>query len=394
LGHNNNTQTKLIIDQCNVQQKLFLNDFEIQDKYCSGPILEPFQCCFCFYNEYPSFILDEVNYNDHNNSWHEHYNHMHLKDPNISKRLPDGSWNSYKYKSYNGSYYFCMEQRKYTLYTNYSSIDIFGPNSTQQIIALTGKWGFEDKFKNNVTSACDEIKKSARVDDVKCYYNDPEFVLQDKRYERHMRYLVNESDDSTRGGGYWFHKAAVIRHNMNVYNDNDYLIWVDIDAFQRLEPLKLHKIMSSMHVRNADFAFDIMNFPERDWTKEDILVAFNSTNIVRSSHQLNGQFQVVRISNKTKMFYDALLECNADYHMISDEPSKLKNRGNFKENRHDQSILSLFYKTFLSNQTVIGPPAQPVWWGDHSYTFTLDNSVNVVCPFQEFYKKKLPKLNK
>jgi hypothetical protein len=173
---------------------------------------------------------------------------------------------------------------------------------------------------------------------------------------------------------------------MDIYSENDYLIWVDLDSINFMEPLRLHKLMDTMQRRIADVAYAMLPYNETHWTKEDMLVAFNATEVIRSSFQINGAFHVVRISDKMRRYYDAMIDCNSDFHMISDEPSILPNRDVFVENRHDQSIQSLFYKTYLSNQSLVGPPAQPSVRGSHLYTFNLDERIDVSCPFKEFYR--------
>jgi hypothetical protein len=243
-------------------------------------------------------------------------------------------------------------------------------------------------FRDELESACAQIKQLGHLDHIHCHHTEPDYILNDSRFQRHLQYRVNISDDSSLGNGYWFYKAIVIRHYMDIYSNNDYIIWFDLESIQRFEPLRFHKIIETLHRRAADFVYDIAPFKESDYTKEDMFVAFNSTEIIRSTPQINAAFQVIRVSEKTRRYYDAIIDCNADYHMISDELSTLPNKPNFIRGNHDQSILSLFYKTYLSNQIVIGPRAQPIYNSSHLYTFKLDNSTNVKCPFADFYRTR------
>merc|ERR1711879_156216 len=52
--------------------------------------------------------------------------------------------------------------------------------------------------------------------------------------------------------------------------------------------------------------------------------------------------------------------CVADWHLVSDEPSTSRNSAKFRENRHDQSCLSLLLKnaTDFRNEGHMLPPSE------------------------------------
>ena len=275
-----------------------------------------------------------------------------------------------------------MEPRTYSLPVDIMNIryfkekNIFHNTFNQQIVLTSGKFGYNNTFQKDVIESCTVIENKNLFDNVHCHYDDEIFMVNDTRFERPRQYLYNASDD-----GYWFHKVIVIRYYMDYYKDNDYILWVDHDYIDRIEPLGLYKMIQVMDERHADIILELLSGIEQDWTKEDMLVAFNASEAVRNTFQVWGGFQFVRNTASMRQFYDELITCNANYHMISDESSILPNTNqHYQENRHDQSILSLFYKIFLSNQTVIGPPVQS-YFDLNRYTFHLYNTTTVSCPF-------------
>jgi hypothetical protein len=153
--------------------------------------------------------------------------------------------------------------------------------------------------------------------------------------------------------------------------------------------------MEAMDRRKADLVVEILDSIERLYTKEDVLLAFDATEEMRTSRQVNANALVVRNSPKMRRFMEAVVECSSDWHMISDEVSLFPNHPQFQEHRHDQSILSMMVKKFLFNEPLlIGPPAQPYNVGFcafHTYKlFDHDDKSRIqqpYCPFPSFYKR-------
>jgi hypothetical protein len=72
------------------------------------------------------------------------------------------------------------------------------------------------------------------VKDGYAYSGVPSFLTEDSQWQRHTRSLQNETDNSARGGGYWFWKPNLMLHhlkqnledgNLLIYADND---WNDL----------------------------------------------------------------------------------------------------------------------------------------------------------------------
>jgi hypothetical protein len=270
-------------------------------------------------------------------------------------------------------------------------VETRGRNKTKQkIVLVAAKFAFDNKFKARVDRYCKRLKKLKFFQENQedrhelfCYGEPPDFVLQNKKFSRHMRFLTDPNDASAKGGGYWFHKAVLLQHHMDRCNDGDFLIWTDVDRIDFVRNTKsFAKILKTLAKRDDDLCIETMAYAEEVyWSKEDILAAFNASESLRESLQQSASAIVLRRSPRMKMFIDAWVECVSDWHMLSDEPSILPNSPAFDENRHDQSILSMLIKTFMARQDSIGPPAQAYHDDSEFRTYKLLNSVDPSCPF-------------
>jgi hypothetical protein len=89
---------------------------------------------------------------------------------------------------------------------------------------------------------------------------------------------------------------------------------------------------------------------EKQWTKGDAFVLMNIPfndfgNKVKNSDQVWSGFILLRNAFAPIRFISEWLTYNQDYRIASDSPTKIvPNDGIFKENRHDQTILSLLCK--------------------------------------------------
>lgn len=365
-----------ITKQCNAQVGIGAPYTEI-DYYCSGPIITNESCCYC-YDEYPNFLNDSDIW-----EYHRHHINKELQGYHKQKQTTEGDDDIIRY-------WFCAEQRDIQLQQD---IHLNIPNNNKLII-LSGKWAYKAKFKKEVQGFCNALKgfvvlqKGNIIN--QCYYDDPAYILNDKRFHRHLFYCNNASDATARGGGYWFHKIVILYHHMMEHHDNDIFVWNDLDRIDFFRQGSFNGLIDIMDQRNADMIIETHVYMEHHWTKEDIFSAFNATDDMRNSKQTNANAMIVRNNQQMRSFFYAVIECLSDYHMLSDEDSYIPNGPIYQENRHDQSILSLMIKKFLTNHNkkVIGPPVQiftPIYSAYHSYKFDQQQE-QPYCPFESFYK--------
>jgi hypothetical protein len=365
----------LVRRQCNTQAAVRNGGTKfngvVGHNHCSGPIEKLFSCCFC-YGEYPDFILEETG------QWSKHVELLGFKESHTKDK----------------QYWFCAEPRRAVLNKTNAMISLAqGTN----VVVVTGKFGHGDGFQSQIEDFCNKIKAASfvRYEHIYCMYQSPDFVLRDNRFNRHLRYHQEPNDVSSRGGGYWVHKSLLVRHHMDQCKDNDIIFWVDADRLDFFWQGSLKTVLETIDKREADFVIESQDEAEYRYTKEDVLVAFNATDEMRTSRQVNENAWLIRNSPKMRQFMDAFIECAADWHMISDDPSIIKNHPDFVEHRHDQSLMAMMVKKFLSDKLVIGPPAQPYQLGFavyHTYKLLDGRSVKnestinqPYCPFPSFY---------
>jgi hypothetical protein len=312
---------------------------------CSGPLATNTTCCYCF----------------------------------ISRDYEDfGHLVNYKY-------WTCAVARNNSLLPfNSTSIDTKGG----RVAWITGRFGHKDKFREGVNNYCQQVRELNFFEpqDIYCYWDSPDYVLQNSRFSRHLRFRTDPTDVSAKGGGFWFHKSVLLRHNLDVYKDGDFLVYTDIDRFDFFQLGTFHAVLEVIARRGDDLAIDVIgNSIEISDTKEDMLAAFYASKSMRESPQVIANVIVVRNSPNMKLFVDAWVDCMADWHMVSDEPSVLPNGPRYSDHRHDQSALSLLIKSFMTKQVVVGPPARPYAFLCEILTYKFKNETNPSCPFPAFY---------
>jgi hypothetical protein len=149
-----------------------------------------------------------------------------------------------------------------------------------------------------------------------------------------------------RGGGLWLYKPYIILKELLSMRDGDILCYCDslyrfVDDFRPFmdEWLKWGDVALARNKPNEGA------FLEIEWTKMDAYhimgVPFESAS---ETPQVWGGFLLLRKSLYTIRFVSAWLTYCTDHRLLSDSPSSFPNARAFKENRHDQSILSLLAK--------------------------------------------------
>ena len=152
---------------------------------------------------------------------------------------------------------------------------------------------------------------------------------------------------SKRGNGYWLWKPYIINKTMvERLKDGDYLIYTDActlfmdSVYLLIKLLKLHKM--SLWV-------DRLNRKESLYTKKDAFILLGvDMPFYSQTNQYQATIQVYEKSAYTiKFIQDWLYYCQ-DKRIITDDKNTLNqsNYKGFRDNRHDQSVLSLLIKKY------------------------------------------------
>ncbi|MDA9711930.1 hypothetical protein N9U49_00790 [Acidimicrobiaceae bacterium] len=178
----------------------------------------------------------------------------------------------------------------------------------------------------------------------------------DKDFVNKYSNILNQK----RGGGFYIWKMEIIKKHLEELNDNDILVYCDSGS--TLNYLAKQRFFEYIDIlnnsKNGNLRFESKkNHIEKVWTTKELFQYFkiDLNSDIANSPQLLGGHLLFQKNEHTryfiKQFFDVL---NDDENLITDY-YKNGQIGEFIENRHDQSILSLISKKhggeILENET-------------------------------------------
>lgn len=202
------------------------------------------------------------------------------------------------------------------LLINYAN-DIF--RESQKLNSIAGK----------EVGLFDEIISYSQKDIDADFFNRNKRILQQKR-----------------GNGYWLWKPYFIKKTLEAAKYGDFVFYCDSGSYfiRPVTPL----IDISLSTGQEIIVFDL-TYLEKEWTKRDafILMDCDSPKYSESRQRLAG-FSLWRKSEFTMDFADEYLRYAQDERIILDLENQCgsPNYQEFKEHRHDQSIISLLTKKY------------------------------------------------
>lgn len=158
--------------------------------------------------------------------------------------------------------------------------------------------------------------------------------------------------EQERGGGYWIWKPIIIYEALRRSRENDIVFYADsgctIEKTEKtINMLKKCKDIVENH-ESGTLICD-QNFCEKDWTKGDIFKHFQCLQDENISHtrQISASAIVFRKCSLSNQIFTLFYKTAVEYpDLFSDKESLTPNFPGFKENRHDQSVLSVIAKMF------------------------------------------------
>lgn len=206
-----------------------------------------------------------------------------------------------------------------------------------------------NRFKRSKKRICQEARKSGWFDTITCY--SPENISKEFK-EKHNN-IINESF----GAGYMIWKYDIIPQKLNEINENDILIY--LDAGCTINVLAEKRFREYTDLLNKDdkgiISFQMCTdlVPEYVWTVHEIFKFYNiekNSEIYKSNQYLSG-ILIMKKNDHLRLILDKCNEIlNHNNLLITNyyvEDNKRKNI-EFKDNRHDQSILSIIRKKYGS----------------------------------------------
>lgn len=150
--------------------------------------------------------------------------------------------------------------------------------------------------------------------------------------------------------GYCIWKPQILLQIANRARDGDILIWCDHGM--RIQQGNHEKILGyySEALKHDILGFGIY-YEAKAWTKKDILIHIAKDkgldpNKYNNGHHHTSSVLIMRKSGRTISLLEDWKKYCEIYHLIDDSPSVSPNDPSFKENRHDQSILSILLEIY------------------------------------------------
>jgi hypothetical protein len=163
-----------------------------------------------------------------------------------------------------------------------------------------------------------------------------------------------------RGAGYYAWKPYIILETLKVLEEGDLLIYSDsgIEIINDISPL-----IELCYQEKGVLIFKNDGFANSTWTKRDCFVLMGcDSEPYHSANQVVAGFIVLIKNQKSLSLIEEWLYYCQQINVISDLPNicSLDNFPDFKDHRHDQSILSLL--TVKHRLNTFRDPSQ---WGNH-----------------------------
>lgn len=219
----------------------------------------------------------------------------------------------------------------------------------------------DKRFARSRKRVCKEAVATNWFRSVKGYSNDDLTLRFQKDFGPVLR--------MRRGGGYWIWKYDVILQRLSEINDGEFLVYVDSgctvnsrgetrlrDYIQKLKSCEPSKHMIS---------FQMEGLKEMCWTTKEIFEALGvpDDHPIRYSGQYHATVLIMRRCEAVlRVFEDCLRLIKSNPLIITDFYNKKNQIRSFRDNRHDQSILSVTLKK--RNISIVMP--DETWFSNFS----------------------------
>lgn len=226
----------------------------------------------------------------------------------------------------------------------------FDKNTKKKVFLTYGN----DRFKKSRKRIINEAK-SLNIFDKHILETD-KTIINDMEFKKQL-----ENDnfkkvyESKKGGGYWIWKPYILYKHLSKLNDGDILVYCDAGCEIQKEPVKFNKIFNDfIHGKYNVFLSDISYnngqfFSEKMWTKGDVLKYHNvyDNDKVLNENQIEcGKVYIIKNNNSMKFITKLWSIAKNNPELFDDSESKIKNKDEFKEHRHDQSNMSILCKLY------------------------------------------------
>ena len=165
----------------------------------------------------------------------------------------------------------------------------------------------------------------------------------DKEFKKKNKDILTRK----RGNGYWLWKPYIINKTIiEKLKEGDYLIYTDACTLFMNSTNLLIKFLKD---NKASMWMDKLAYKESEYTKRDAFILLGADMPFYSqTNHYQATIQIYKKSSYTVKFIQEWLYYCQDKRIITDDNNTLgmPNYRDFKENRHDQTVLSLLIKKY------------------------------------------------
>jgi hypothetical protein len=209
-------------------------------------------------------------------------------------------------------------------------------NQKYKIVAISyGSEQYDKQLEYNGKSALEIAKVN------EFYGYKPKDIDHDFREKN--KYILEKG----RGNGYWLWKPYFLYKTLKEKLDyGDYLIYSDA-AIMYVDLAQ--KLVDFLKEKKLDMYLHRLPHLERQYTKRDAFILLGVDQpFYAETGQFNAAFQIYRKTKFTEFFLAEYLYYAQDKRIITDDANELGvgNYDDFRDHRHDQSILSLLTKKY------------------------------------------------
>jgi len=151
-----------------------------------------------------------------------------------------------------------------------------------------------------------------------------------------------------RGGGYWIWRFDVLKQEMEKLNKNDFLLYIDAGCQLNTKGKKrfteyIDKLEKSDY---GILSFQMDNQIEKNWTTKEIFNYYDisSDSEIGKTGQYLGGILLLKKNDHSLKFIDFMLETLQKNRYLFTDKYNDNQESYFKDNRHDQSVSSLYRK--------------------------------------------------
>jgi len=207
------------------------------------------------------------------------------------------------------------------------------------------------------------------------YFNDI-VLFQPKDIGEDFREANKELFKHKRGYGYWVWKPYFIQRMLSVINEGDVVFYCDSLINFVADPASVIEF-----AKQSSILIGTQEYPEKHYTKQDTFHLMGLTDpSYQDTNQRNASHQIYVKNNLAMDFVSEYLHYCTMPQVVSDAVV-MPNHPDFKDHRHDQSIVSLLHKKYkikeFSTLCQFGHRWKPQDAPDYQHILNHHRNVNV-----------------